>query len=183
MARKTVRAKSCCASINVRTVFDRRERRSRQSNRSTSEFITTMTTKNAEQHSKSNHYAGPTSRPTVEQLAAALDDENVSCKPRSDELVASYALEERGVEGVAPSRLLQMYTKPQHHYVVRRFLTSLRPPLAPDMSPRSNPSGTSPTRTGHRPVNRPRIRSVNTSGVLKTLLDKRLVTTSLASNN
>src|SRR2546430_3733700 len=43
--------------------------------------------------------------------------------------VASYADEERGVEIRAVAGGYKMYTKPQQHDVVRRFIKSLRPPL------------------------------------------------------
>ena len=38
-------------------------------------------------------------------------------------------MEERGVEIRAVAGGYKMYTKPQHHDVVRRFIKSLRPPL------------------------------------------------------
>jgi len=76
---------------------------------------------------------------TVEQLAAALDEEKLVVQASLDELVASYAAEERGIEVRAVAGGYKMYTKPQHHDVVRRFIKSLRPPLQA---------------TGHRPGNR-----------------------------
>ncbi len=69
-----------------------------------------------------------------------------------------------------------MYTKPQHHDVVRRFIKSLRPPLRLTMPALE----TLAVIAYKQPVTAPEIgeiRSVNTSGVLKTLLDKRLITT------
>jgi segregation and condensation protein B len=70
----------------------------------------------------------------------------------------------------------KMYTKPQHHDVVRRFIKSLRPPLRLTMPALE----TLAVIAYKQPVTAPEIgeiRSVNTSGVLKTLLDKRLITT------
>jgi len=66
---------------------------------------------------------------TVEQLAAALDEEKLVVQASLDELVASYAVEERGIEVRAVAGGYKMYTKPQHHDLVRRFIKSLRPPL------------------------------------------------------
>src|SRR5438132_13840752 len=69
-----------------------------------------------------------------------------------------------------------MYTKPQHHDVVRRFIKSLRPPLRLTMPALE----TLAVIAYKQPVTAPEIqeiRGVNTSGVLKTLLDKRLITT------
>jgi segregation and condensation protein B len=113
---------------------------------------------------------------TVEQLAAALDEEKLVVQASLDELVASYAAEERGIEVRAVAGGYKMYTKPQHHDVVRRFIKSLRPPLRLTMPALE----TLAVIAYKQPVTAPEIgeiRSVNTSGVLKTLLDKRLITT------
>jgi len=113
---------------------------------------------------------------TVEQLAAALDEEKLVVQASLDELVASYAIEERGIEVRAVAGGYKMYTKPQHHDVVRRFIKSLRPPLRLTMPALE----TLAVIAYKQPVTAPEIgeiRSVNTSGVLKTLLDKRLITT------
>jgi segregation and condensation protein B len=69
-----------------------------------------------------------------------------------------------------------MYTKPQHHDVVRRFIKSLRPPLRLSMPALE----TLAVIAYKQPVTGPEIseiRGVNSSGVLATLLDKRLITT------
>jgi len=66
---------------------------------------------------------------TIDQLAAALGEEKLAVQAALDELVASYAAEERGIEIRAVAGGYKMYTKPQHHDVVRRFIKSLRPPL------------------------------------------------------
>ncbi len=113
---------------------------------------------------------------TVEQLASALDEEKLVVQSSLDELVASYAVEERGIEVRAVAGGYKMYTKPQHHDVVRRFIKSLRPPLRLTMPALE----TLAVIAYKQPVTAPEIgeiRSVNTSGVLKTLLDKRLITT------
>jgi segregation and condensation protein B len=113
---------------------------------------------------------------TVDQLASALGDEKLAVQASLDELVASYAAEERGVEVRAVAGGYKMYTKPQHHDVVRRFIKSLRPPLRLTMPALE----TLAVIAYKQPVTAPEIgeiRSVNTSGVLKTLLDKRLITT------
>jgi len=70
----------------------------------------------------------------------------------------------------------KLFTKPQQHDVVRRFIKSLRPPLrlfdagAGDLA----------VIAYKQPVTSPEIseiRGVNTSGVISTLLDKHLITT------
>ena len=113
---------------------------------------------------------------TIEQLATSLGEEKLVVQASLDELVANYAAEERGVEVRAVAGGYKMYTKPQHHDVVRRFIKSLRPPLRLTMPALE----TLAVIAYKQPVTAPEIgeiRSVNTSGVLKTLLDKRLITT------
>src|SRR4029077_8824723 len=66
--------------------------------------------------------------------------------------------------------------KPQHHDVVRRFIKSLRPPLRLTMPALE----TLAVISYRQPVTGPEIqeiRGVNVSGVIKTLLEKRLITT------
>ena len=113
---------------------------------------------------------------TIEQLASALGEEKIVVQTSLDELVASYATEERGVEIRAVAGGYKMYTKPQHHDVVRRFIKSLRPPLRLSMPALE----TLAVIAYKQPVTGPEIseiRGVNSSGVLATLLDKRLITT------
>jgi segregation and condensation protein B len=113
---------------------------------------------------------------TIEQLATALGDEKLAVQSSLDELVSTYAAEERGIEVRAVAGGYKMYTKPQHHDVVRRFIKSLRPPLRLTMPALE----TLAVISYKQPVTAPEIqeiRGVNTSGVLKTLLDKRLITT------
>ena len=112
----------------------------------------------------------------IEQLAAALGEEKMVVQAALDELVAGYAVEERGVEIRAVAGGYKMYTKPQHHDVVRRFIKSLRPPLRLSMPALE----TLAVIAYKQPVTGPEIseiRGVNSSGVIATLLDKRLITT------
>ena len=113
---------------------------------------------------------------TIEQLATTLGAEKLAVQSSLDELVASYASEDRGIEVRAVAGGYKLYTKPQHHDVVRRFIKSLRPPLRLTMPALE----TLAVISYKQPVTAPEIqeiRGVNTSGVLKTLLDKRLITT------
>jgi segregation and condensation protein B len=113
---------------------------------------------------------------TIEQLASALEEEKLAVQASLDELVASYAGDSRGIEMRAVAGGYKMYTKPQHHDVVRRFIKSLRPPLRLTMPALE----TLAVIAYKQPVTAPEIqeiRGVNTSGVLKTLLDKRLIST------
>jgi segregation and condensation protein B len=113
---------------------------------------------------------------TMEQLAKALGEEKLAVEASLDELVASYATEERGIEMRAVAGGYKLYTKPQQHDVVRRFIKSLRPPLRLSMPALE----TLAVIAYKQPVTSPEIseiRGVNTSGVISTLLDKHLITT------
>src|SRR5467141_2129464 len=113
---------------------------------------------------------------TIDQLAASLGEEKLVVRATLDEMIATYAAEDRGIEIRAVAGGYKFYTKPQHHDVVRRFIKSLRPPLRLTMPALE----TLAVIAYKQPVTSPEIgeiRSVNTSGVLKTLLDKRLITT------
>src|SRR6516225_905917 len=113
---------------------------------------------------------------TIEQLAKALGEEKLAVQTALDELVASSAAEDRGLEIRAVAGGYKMYTKPQHHDVVRRFIKSLRPPLRLSMPALE----TLAVIAYKQPVTAPEIsdiRGVNTAGVISTLLDKKLITT------
>jgi segregation and condensation protein B len=113
---------------------------------------------------------------TLDQLATALGDEKLAVQSSLDELVGSYASEDHGIEIREVAGGFKLYTKPQQHDVVRRFIKSLRPPLRLTMPALE----TLAVISYKQPVTGPEIgeiRGVNTSGVLKTLLDKRLITT------
>ena len=113
---------------------------------------------------------------TIDQLATALGEDKIAVQNSLDELVASYASEERGIEIRAVAGGYKLYTKPQHHDVVRRFIKSLRPPLRLSMPALE----TLAVIAYKQPVTAPEIseiRGVNTSGVISTLLDKKLITT------
>ncbi len=111
---------------------------------------------------------------TLEQLAQAVGEEKGAVKAALEELIAGYTSEERGTEIRAVAGGYKMYTKPQHHDAVRRFIKSLRPPLRLTMPALE----TLAVIAYKQPATQPEIqeiRGVNTSGVIKTLLDKRLI--------
>ena len=113
---------------------------------------------------------------TLEQLASVLGEEKHIVRAVLDELVASYATDERGVEIRAVAGGYRVYTKPQHHDLVRRFIKSLRPPLRLTMPALE----TLAVIAYKQPVTQPEIqeiRGVNCAGVIETLLEKRLITT------
>src|SRR5258708_39488550 len=65
---------------------------------------------------------------TIEQLAKVLGEEKLAVQASLDELVASYATEERGIEIRRVAGGYKLFTKPHQHDVVRRFIQNLRPP-------------------------------------------------------
>src|SRR5260221_4139072 len=78
---------------------------------------------------------------TLEQLAKALGEEKLAVQASLDELVASYATEERGIEIRRGAGGDKLFTKPQQHYVVRRFIKRFRPPLRLSMPALETPAG------------------------------------------
>lgn len=113
---------------------------------------------------------------TLEQIARALELDKSEIRAALDELVTSYAAEDRGVEIRKVAGGWRFYTKAQHHDVVRKFIKSLRPPLRLTMPALE----TLAVIAYKQPATGPEIseiRGVNTSGVVKTLLEKRLITT------
>src|SRR5712692_707756 len=113
---------------------------------------------------------------TVEQLADATGVEKPAVRAALDELVASYVVEERGVEIRAVAGGYKFYTKAQHHEVVRKFIKALRPPLRLTMPALETLAVISYKQAAALPEIQ-EIRGVNCAGVVKTLLEKRLITT------
>src|SRR5579872_4953241 len=113
---------------------------------------------------------------TIDQIATAIGEDKSVVRAALDEMIASYAGDERGMEIRSVAGGYRFYTKPQHHDVVRRFIKSLRPPLRLTMPALE----TLAVISYRQPVTGPEIqeiRGVNVSGVIKTLLEKRLITT------
>src|SRR3982074_81577 len=113
---------------------------------------------------------------TLDQIVNAVGEEKHIVRAALDEMIATYAAEDRGIEIRAVAGGYKFYPKPQPHDVVRRFIKSLRPPLRLTMPALE----TLAVISYRQPVTGPEIqeiRGVNVSGVIKTLLDKRLITT------
>ena len=97
------------------------------------------------------------------------------------ELIADYRSDARGIEIKEVAGGYKMATKPEHHEVVRRFVKLLKPPMKLSLAALE----TLAVIAYRQPVTAPEIgdvRGVNTGGVLKTLLDKRLITTAGRKN-
>ena len=113
---------------------------------------------------------------TLDQLCNALNADNVEVRAALDLLVASYSTDDRGIEVRKVAGGWKFYTKPQHHDVVRRFIKSLQPPIRLTMPALE----TLAVIAYKQPATVPEIneiRGVNVGGVIKTLLEKRLITT------
>jgi segregation and condensation protein B len=113
---------------------------------------------------------------TLEQIAKALGVEKAEARAGLDQLVASYQNDERGIEVRKVAGGWKFYTKAQHHEVVRKFIKSLQPPLRLTMPALE----TLAVIAYKQPATVPEIneiRGVNVGGVIKTLLEKRLITT------
>ena len=113
---------------------------------------------------------------TLDQLAQALGEEKLAVQASLDELLEGFGGEGSGVEIRSVAGGYKMYTKPQHHDVVRRFIKSLRPPLRLTMPALE----TLAVIAYKQPITAPEImevRGVQGTGVLKTLLDRKLIVT------
>jgi len=113
---------------------------------------------------------------TLDQIAKALGVEKTEARAGLDLLVASYQTEDRGIEVRKVAGGWKFYTKAQHHDAVRKFIKSLQPPLRLTMPALE----TLAVIAYKQPATVPEIneiRGVNVGGVIKTLLEKRLITT------
>lgn len=113
---------------------------------------------------------------TLDQLSKALGLEKTEVRAALDLLVASYATDDRGIEVRKVAGGWKFYTKAQHHDVVRKFIKSLQPPIRLTMAALE----TLAVIAYKQPATVPEIneiRGVNVGGVIKTLLEKRLITT------
>ncbi len=93
-----------------------------------------------------------------------------------DELVTEYSSSARGMEIRQIAGGYRMATKPEHHDVVVNFAKSLKPPVRLSLQALE----TLAVIAYKQPVTAPEIseiRGVDTSGVISTLLDRKLVTT------
>jgi segregation and condensation protein B len=113
---------------------------------------------------------------TLDHIARALGIERSEARAALDLLVAAYQSDDRGIEVRKVAHGWKFYTKAQHHEVVRKFIKSLQPPLRLTMPALE----TLAVIAYKQPVTVPEIneiRGVNVGGVIKTLLEKHLITT------
>jgi len=109
----------------------------------------------------------------------AADEAEVRSQVRAalEELIADFASADHGIEVRQVAGGYRMSTKPEQHDVVRAFAKSLKPPIRLSMPALE----TLAVIAYKQPVTVPEIndiRGVDCSGVIATLLDRKLVTTS-----
>jgi segregation and condensation protein B len=111
---------------------------------------------------------------TAAQVATALGQPPERVQALLDELVAEYEKPEHGLALKEVAGGYKMATKPEHHEAVRTFVKSLKPPLKLSL-----PSLETLAVVAYKqPVTAPEImdiRGVQGAGVLKTLLDRKLI--------
>jgi segregation and condensation protein B len=111
---------------------------------------------------------------SAQQIAAALGHPLDQVKRLLDELVAEFAKPEHGLSLREIAGGYKMATKAEHHEAVRNFVKSLKPPLKLSLPALE----TLAVIAYKQPVTAPEImeiRGVQGAGVLKTLLDRKLI--------
>lgn len=117
----------------------------------------------------------------LSQLAAALEQPADRVKEAMRELLADYAREDRGIWVREVAGGYKMATKPEHHEAVRAFVKNLKPPLKLSLAALE----TLAVIAYKQPITAPEImeiRGVQGAGVLKTLLDRKLIATAGRKN-
>jgi segregation and condensation protein B len=118
---------------------------------------------------------------SAQQMAAALGHPLDKIKRLLDELVAEYAKLEHGLTVREVAGGYKMATKAEHHEAVRAFVKKLTPPLKLSLAALE----TLAVIAYKQPVTAPEvldIRGVQGAGVLKTLLDRKLIAESGRKN-
>jgi segregation and condensation protein B len=113
---------------------------------------------------------------TLDQIGKALSLEKPQVREALEQLAATYQTDDRGIEVRKVAGGWKFYTKAQHHDVVRKFIKSLQPPLRLTMPALE----TLAVIAYKHPATVPEIneiRGVHVGGVIKTLLEKKLITT------
>jgi len=118
---------------------------------------------------------------SAQQIAAALERPIDVVKRTLDELVVEFSRPEHGLGIREVAGGYKMATKAEHHEAVRAFVKKLTPPLKLSLAALE----TLAVIAYKQPVTTPEIieiRGVQGAGVLKTLLDRKLITESGRKN-
>jgi segregation and condensation protein B len=111
---------------------------------------------------------------TAEQIALALEQPLDKVKEILAVLAAEYAAPDRGLSVRELAGGYKVATKPEHHEAIRRFVNKLQPPLKLSLAALE----TLAVVAYKQPITAPEIlevRGVQGAGVLKTLLDRKLI--------
>jgi segregation and condensation protein B len=111
---------------------------------------------------------------TLAQIAASLQQSPERIKDLLDQLIAEFDQPSHGVSIREVAGGYKMTTKPEHHEAVRNFVKSLKPPLKLSLPALE----TLAVIAYKQPATGPEImeiRGVQGGGVLKTLLDRKLI--------
>jgi segregation and condensation protein B len=109
------------------------------------------------------------------QIAAALNQDPERIRALMQQLMAEFDRPEHGIGIREVAGGFKMATKPEHHEAVRNFVKSLKPPLKLSLPALE----TLAVVAYKQPVTAPEImdiRGVQGTGVLKTLLERKLIT-------
>ena len=118
---------------------------------------------------------------TTEQIAAAVEQPLENVKEILNQLVAEYSAHDRGLSVRELAGGFKMSTKPEHHESIRRFVKRLQPPLKLSLAALE----TLAVIAYKQPITAPEVmdvRGVQGAGVLKTLLDRKLIATAGRKN-
>ena len=111
---------------------------------------------------------------TAEQIAAAIQHPLEPVREILGQLVTEYGAPDRGLSIRELAGGYKMATKPEHHEAIRRFVNKLQPPLKLSLPALE----TLAVVAYKQPITSPEImeiRGVQGAGVLKTLLDRKLI--------
>jgi segregation and condensation protein B len=118
---------------------------------------------------------------TAQQIGGALGRTMEEIRPVLEELAAEYARPDRGLSIREVAGGYKMATKPEHHEEIRQFVKNLKPPLKLSLAALE----TLAVIAYKQPITAPEImdiRGVQGAGVLKTLLDRKLIATAGRKN-
>jgi segregation and condensation protein B len=118
---------------------------------------------------------------SADQIAAAIGHPLNVVKEILAQLVTEYSAADRGLSVREIAGGYKLATKPEHHEAIRRFVKNLQPPLKLSLAALE----TLAVIAYKQPITAPEImdiRGVQGTGVLKTLLDRKLIATAGRKN-
>jgi segregation and condensation protein B len=113
---------------------------------------------------------------TADQIATALEQPAAKIGQVLEELAAEYSKREHGLTIREVAGGYKMSTKPEHHEAIRAFVKNLKPPLKLSLPALE----TLALIAYKQPITAPEVlevRGVQGAGVLKTLIDRKLIAT------